>query len=273
MSTNLRVSLTILSVGFAVEGGAELYSLLTAGAFLPGTSLFFLVPAAATLLGLLFLLIGKHEWGDVHQARVRRTNRLFGLSLAAAFVAAVELAVLAAYPSLGLPLWATVLFGTAVAGFLFGTFLTYAQLVAHLVSRPSKAALVVATVWALGVSVFIGAALASDLPTILTAIATRSFSIAYLVSPVDYLASFLFVSYFLLLGAYVDAHLTVARRRERWPRQKVSAAPRFAKVPRSPRRASAAAGRASTPGSAGAAPSDPSPSLTADTGVRPVSVD
>src|SRR5208282_3219114 len=32
----------------------------------------------------------------------------------------------------------------------------------------------------------------------------------------DYLASFLFISYFLLLGAYVDAHVTVARRRAAW---------------------------------------------------------
>ena len=35
VSTNLRISLTILSIGFAVEGGGEVYSLLTAGSFLP----------------------------------------------------------------------------------------------------------------------------------------------------------------------------------------------------------------------------------------------
>src|SRR5208282_88920 len=142
MSTNLRISLTILSIGFAVEGGGEVYSLLTAGAFLPGTSLLFLLPAIVTLLGLLFLVIGRHEWDELHRARVRRANLIFGLSLLAGFVAGVELTLLVSYPSIGAPLWAEVVFGAAAGAFLLGTFVTYAQLVFHLVTRPSKVALV-----------------------------------------------------------------------------------------------------------------------------------
>lgn len=216
MSTNLRISLTILSVGFAIEGGGEVYSLRTAGSFLPGTSLLFLLPAVITLLGLFFLLVGRHEWDEVHRARLHRANLIFGLSLLAGFVAGIEVAVLAAYPSVGAPLWAEVVFGAAAGAFLLGTFVTYAQLVFHLVTRPSKVALVASSLWALVVSVFIAQTLAADLPSILGLIGAHSFSIDYLISPVDYLASFLFISYFLLLAAYVDAHVTVARRRAAW---------------------------------------------------------
>jgi hypothetical protein len=216
MSSNLRISLTILSVGFAVEGGGELYSLLTAGSFLPGSSLLFLLPAVVTLLGLLFILIGRHEWDEVHQARVRRANLIFALSLLAGFVAGIEITLLVAYPSVGAPLWAEVVFGAAAGAFLLGTFVTYAQLIFHLVSRPSKVVLVASTVWALIVSAFVAQTLAADLPSILATIGAHSFSIDYLISPIDYLASFLFVSYFLLLAAYVDAHVTVARRRAAW---------------------------------------------------------
>jgi hypothetical protein len=213
VSTSLRISLTILSAGFAVEGGAELYSLLTAGAFLPGTSLLFVLPAIVTLLGLLFLIIGRHEWDEVHRARIRRANLIFGLSILAGVVAGIEVALLATYPGFGVPLWAEVVFGAAAGAFLLGTFVTYAQLVFHLVTPPSKAALVAASLWALVVSIFVARTFAADLPNILATIGAHSFSIDYLISPVDYLASFLFVSYFLLLAAYVDAHVTVARRR------------------------------------------------------------
>ncbi|MGA8303666.1 MAG: hypothetical protein WA691_09800 [Thermoplasmata archaeon] len=213
MPTNLRISLTILTVGFAVEGAGEAYSLLTAGSFLPGTSLIFLFPAVITLLGLLFILIGRHEWDELHQSRVRRANVTFGLSVFAGVIAALEVGFLAYYPGIGTPLWAEILFGTAVGAFLLGTFITYSQLVFHLVSRPSKGALIAASLWALIVSAYVGQALGADLPAILGLIATRSFSIDSLVAPVDYLASFLFLSYFLLLIAYLDAHIAVARGR------------------------------------------------------------
>ena len=216
MSTNLRISLTILSIGFAVEGGGEVYSLLTAGSFLPGSSLLFLLPAVVTLLGMLFILVGRHEWDENHRARVRRANQIFGLSLLAGFVAGIEVTLLAVYSGIGAPLWAEVVFGAAISSFVLGTFVTYAQLIFHLVTRPSKGALVVSILWALVISILIGRTLAGDLSSILGLIGAHSFSIEYMISPVDYLASFLFISYFLLLGAYLDAHVTVARRRAVW---------------------------------------------------------
>jgi hypothetical protein len=211
MVTNLRISLTILSIGFAIEGAGEAYSLASSGALLPGTSLVFLLSAVVTLLGLLFLFLGRHEWNELHRNRAARTNQIFALSLLGGFVAAGEVAVLVAYPSIGTPIWAEVLFGAALGSLILGTFVTYAYLVFHLVGRPSKVVLLAAAVWALLVSAYIGKVLAGDLSAILSAVASRSLTIEGLIAPVDYLASYLFVSYFLLFAAYLDAHTVVAR--------------------------------------------------------------
>jgi uncharacterized membrane protein YidH (DUF202 family) len=211
VTTNLRISLTVLSLGFAIEGGGEAYSLLTRGTLLPSTSVVFLFPAVMTLVGLLFLLVGRHEWSELHHQRVRRANLIFGLSLLGGFVAVAEVAVLAVYPGIGTPEWASVLFGMSLGSLVFGTFVTYGQLVFHLVSRPSKAVIIASLLWALGVSCLVGYDLAGDLPAVMNLIATRSLSLDNLVAPVSYLSSYLFLTYFLLLIAYVDAHVTVAR--------------------------------------------------------------
>lgn len=211
MTTNLRISLTILSLGFVIEGAGEAYSLLSSGAFLPGTSLVFLASTVVTLLGLLFLFLGRHEWNEIHRSRAARTNQIFGASLAGGVIAAIEVGMLAYYPSIGTPLWAEVLFGAALASLILGTFVTYAYLVFHLVRTPSRIVLVASSLWALAVSAYIGRVLAGDLPTILAAIAARSLTVEGLLSPIDYLASYLFISYFLLFAAYLDAHSVVAR--------------------------------------------------------------
>ena len=164
-----------------------------------------------SVLGLLFLFLGRHEWNELHRARAARTNQLFALSLLGAFVAAAEVALLVTYPSLGSPLWAEVLFGAALGSLVLGTFVTYAYLVFHLVGRPSKVVLIAAAVWALVVSAYIGRVIAGDLPSILGAVASRSLTVENLLAPVDYLASYLFVSYFLLFAAYLEAHTVVAR--------------------------------------------------------------
>ncbi len=211
MTTNLRISLTILSVGFAIEGAGEAYSLISTGALLPGTSIVFLLSTAVTLLGLLFLFLGRHEWNELHRARAARTNQIFILSLLGGFIAAVEVVVLWQYPALGTPVWAEWLFGAALGSLVLGTFITYSYLVFHLVGNPSKAVLVVSAIWALLVSAYIARDLAADLPAIVSAVSTRSLTVEGLISPVDYLASYLFVSYFLLFAAYLDAHSVVAK--------------------------------------------------------------
>jgi len=198
-------------VGFAVEGASELYSFATPGANHAGVNFLFLLPTALTVVGLLFVWVGRHEWTELHRQRTRRATAIFELSLVGGFVAVAEVALLVAYPSVGTPGWAEVLFGAAVASLLFGTFVTYAYLVFHLVATPSKAALAAAVVWAFAVSVVITVALAADLPTVLALVDSRSFTVPSFLAPVSSLISYLFVSYFLLLAAYFEAHATVAR--------------------------------------------------------------
>jgi len=53
--------------------------------------------------------------------------------------------------------------------------------------------------------------LAANLTTIVALAAHRTFADPTFLGPVDSLASYLFVSYFLLLAAYLVAHQTVAQ--------------------------------------------------------------
>ncbi len=209
MTTNTRISLTILSLGFAIEGGAELYSFASRGSYRPGVNVLFVLPVAVTLAGLLFVWIGQHEWNALHRSRVRRAHLVFGLSLLGAVVAAAVVGLLLARPALGVPDWSRGLFGAAVGSLVLGTFVTYALLVFHLVPRPSKALLIASLAWALLVAGFVGGSMAANLPTVLHLVASRSFTVPSFLAPVDSLASYLFVSYFLLLAAYVDAHRTI----------------------------------------------------------------
>ncbi len=221
MTTNLRVSLTILSLGFGIEGAGELYSFVSHGTFHPGVTLLFVFPLAMTLAGLLFVWIGQHEWNALHRARVRQAHLVFGLSLLGAVVAGGVVGVLLLRPALGFPLAAKVAFGAAVGSLVLGTFVTYALLVFHLVPRPSKALLVASLTWAVIVAGFVGAAIAGNLPAIVGLAAHRSFTTPSFLGPVDALVSYLFVSYFLLLAAYVDAHRTILRG----PESKAAAGP------------------------------------------------
>ncbi len=211
MTTNLRVSLTILSLGFGIEGAGELYSFLSKGAFRPGVSLLFFLPVAMTLVGLLFVWVGQHEWNELHRDRVRTAHRIFAVSLLGAVVAGAVVAALLFLPGLGIPLWARVVFAAAAGSLVLGTFVTYALLVFHLVATPSKAALLAAIAWALVVATFVGATLGANLSDILATISERTLVDPAFLGPVGALSSYLFVSYFLLLAVYVDAHRTVLR--------------------------------------------------------------
>ncbi len=210
MTTNLRISLAILTLGFGIEGIGELYSFVSHGAFRPGESLLFVAPVATTLAGLLFVWVGQHEWNELHRSRVRQAHAVFAASLLGAVVAGAVVGLLVARPSLGVPPWAELLFGAAVGSLVLGTFVTYALLVFHLVPRPSQAALLGAIGWALVVSALVGLAMGTHLGTLLGLVSSRSLSIPGFVGPIESIGSYLFVSYFLLLAAYLDAHRTVA---------------------------------------------------------------
>ncbi len=211
MTVNLRVSLTILSLGFGIEGGGELYAFLSHGSYRPGINLLFFVPVAVTLAGLLFVWIGQHEWNELHRDRVRTAHRVFALSLLGGVVAGAIVTILWLEPAWGTPSWAQISFGVAAGSLVLGTFVTYALLVFHLVARPSKAALLASIAWAFLVAGLIGNALGLHLGEIVALAAQRSATVPQFLGPVSSLSSYLFVSYFLLLAGYLEAHRTVAR--------------------------------------------------------------
>jgi|SRR5271155_1083680 len=213
MTRNLRISLTVLSIGFAIEGIGEAYTRFTPGSSAPGGSVLYLLPLFLTGIGLLFVWVGREEWNAVHLVRVRTANRVFAASLLGALVAASVVGVLLLVPSLGTPEWAEVVYGAAVASLVFGTFVTYAYLVFHLVSNPGRVVVGLALAWALFISIAIALVIATTLPSVLSIVSTANLSIPAFVAPVDFLASALFVSYFLLLVAFVEAHIAVARGR------------------------------------------------------------
>jgi uncharacterized membrane protein YidH (DUF202 family) len=213
MTRNLRISLTILSIGFAIEGVGEAYTRFTPGSAAPGESLLYLFPLVLTGIGLLFVWVGRGEWNAVHIVRVRTANRVFAASLLGAIVAAAVVGLLLAVPSLGTPPWAELLYGAAIGSLVFGTFVTYAYLVFHLVSVPGQVVVALALAWALFISVAIAFIVATSLPSVLSIVSTQSLAVPAFVAPVDFLASALFVSYFLLLIAFIEAHVAVARGR------------------------------------------------------------
>jgi len=209
VATNLRVSLTIFSIGFAIEGIGDVYSFLSGGSFRPGESLLFFLPVGMTFAGLLFVWVGRHEWSELHRTRVRQAHLVFGLSLIGAFIAAAIVALLYFEPSLGVPYWAKVVFGAAVGSLVLGTFVTYVYLVFHLVGRPSQGILAASIAWSLIVSALMGATLSANLAPIVTLVRQHRPTLPGFVTPLDALASYLFLSYFLLLAAYLDAHRKV----------------------------------------------------------------
>ena len=204
------MSLTILSLGFAIEGASDLYSFLTHGQYRPGASILFALPVAMTVVGLLFVWIGRHEWNELHHQRVRHAHRAFALSILGGVVAGGVVGLLYVVPTLGVPLWAEILFGAGAGSLVLGTFVTYVLLVFHLVGRPSQAVLGASIAWSLLVSGLVGSVLAGHLGSIMDLARTHRSTVPGFVNPIDALASYLFVSYFLLFAAYFEAHLRVA---------------------------------------------------------------
>jgi hypothetical protein len=211
VTRNLRISLTILSIGFAIEGAGEAYTRFTPGSSAPGESLLYLFPLVLTGIGLLFVWVGREEWSAIHIVRVRTANQVFAASLLGIVVAGGLIATLLLLPSLGTPTWAELLYGAAIGSLVFGTFVTYAYLVFHLVSRIGQVVVALALAWALFISVAIGFVVANTLPSVLSIVSTQNLSVPAFVAPVDFLASALFVSYFLLLVSFIEAHVAVAR--------------------------------------------------------------
>ena len=211
MPPNLRLSLTIFSVGFAVEGTLDAYHAVSGSSRLLSGGLLFLVATVATLLGLLFLWVGRFEWSELHQRHARRIRGSFVVTLALAAAAAVPVAYFLAGRGGTPPSWLDRGTAATVAGTLFFSFLTYALVPYHLVAGVGKATLWAAVLASVPVAVLVGQSVTQNFGSTLQNVPVGAMSAAGFVDPLLRLLSWLFVSYFLLLLAFLDAHRRVVR--------------------------------------------------------------
>jgi cellulose synthase/poly-beta-1,6-N-acetylglucosamine synthase-like glycosyltransferase len=211
MTVNLRLSLAVFSVGFAIQAAGDAYALAVGNTTLGHRELLLLLGPAFTVLGLLFLWVGRHEWNELHRQRVRHAHLSFFASLVFLALAVTPLAWAAVLGYGSLPLWAHVLFAVGIAGTFSLTFLTYALTIFHLIGPAAKAAVILGFLWAVGVAFLIAAALDQRLSTIVSAVLQRSLSFGTVFSPVSALEAYLIVTYLIFLAAFVHAHRRIVR--------------------------------------------------------------
>lgn len=211
MTVNLRLSLAVFSIGFAIQVAGDVYALAVTGTSLGNRGYLLALGPAFTLLGLLFLWVGRHEWNELHRRRVRHAHLAFLASVLFLVLAIVPLVWAVLLASTSLPAWAHLLFAIGIAGTFFLTFLTYALVVFHLIGPPAKIAVLFGLVWSAGIAILIGLALDAHLSRIVGAILQRSLAFGSILSPISILEAYLVVTYLILLAAFVHAHRRIAR--------------------------------------------------------------
>jgi uncharacterized membrane protein YidH (DUF202 family) len=211
LTTNLRLSLTVFKVGFAVESASGFAALGSNAAELPYHGALELLSPLFTLFGILFLWIGRHEWNELHRARVGHANLAFALSIIATGLAAAPIAFLTAEGDPTPPGWLTFEFGISVALVFAITFVTYALVASHLVGPIGKVAIAAGLAWAVLLSAAIGLALAPQLHPIVDTVVVLSPAIDSITRPITLLEALLAFSYLAFFVAFADAHYRVVR--------------------------------------------------------------
>ncbi len=211
MPSRLRTSLAIFEVGFALESLAGFIVLLGGGTAFPDRALIVFLSPLFSFLGLLWLWIGRSEWNEAHSRRVGHVNAAFGLSLFAAVLAAGLVVWLAQMGVTTPPGWAGLAFGTAVGSVLALTFLTYVLVASHLVGPVGEISMAFGLLWALLLSILIGAALIPELTPLVADVASHNPAIGPILAPITLLASLFALSYLAFLVAFADAYGRVGR--------------------------------------------------------------
>jgi uncharacterized membrane protein YidH (DUF202 family) len=211
VAPNLRLSLSIFTIGFLIEAGVNAYDILTGSSKGTTGQILFIIGVVATLLGVTFLTLGRHEWNELHKQRVHHAHLTLLVTVLLALAAAGPVAYYVYMAALALPTWLAYEVGAAVAGSIFFSFVLYAIIVFHLLGRTGRAILMLALVAAVPVVGIVGYHIAGDLPTYLTTVRSSPQKLAALIEPVATYLSYMFLAYGLFAVAYIDAHRRVAR--------------------------------------------------------------
>jgi len=217
MVSKLRLTLAILSLGFAIEGAIEAYTYLSRSYQLPYAALIFILGPLVTLAGIIVLWMGRHEWNDLLSRRFRRAHRTFGFSLLALIVAAALLVWYSYGSTAPASWWVSWGFGAAVMVSLLLTFATYVLIAYHLTAMVGKALLLLALGWAAVVSFWIGQVLAQDFGAIVLVLQTRTLADGSLSASIAGPEPYLALTYALLTIAYIDAFCRVPAGSPRSP--------------------------------------------------------
>jgi uncharacterized membrane protein YidH (DUF202 family) len=211
MPPNLRLSLSIFTVGFLIEAGVNAYDVLTGTSTGRTGEILFVIGALATVIGVTFLTIGRHEWNELHKQRVHHAHLTFFLTVLLALAAGGPVAYYAYMASLAIPAWLAYEVGAAVAGSLFFSFVLYAIIVHHLLGTTGRVILGLALVAAIPVVGIVGYHIAGGLPTYLTTVRASPAKLVALIEPVATYLSYMFLAYGLFAVAFLDAHRRVAK--------------------------------------------------------------
>jgi hypothetical protein len=210
LTVNLRLSLTIFKIGFAVQSAGGFVALASHSSQLPLHGDLLLLSPLFSALGILFLWLGRHEWNHLHHRRVGHASLAFAASLVAIVLAVVPIAYLSTVGSTNPPGWLAVEFGAAIAVVFSATFVTYALVASHLVGLPGRVAMGLGLAWSILISALIGLALSPQLQTISRDVVSRSPAIAPIAQPITLLDALLGFGYLAFFVAFVDAHYRVA---------------------------------------------------------------
>lgn len=210
---NLEVALTVLSIGFGLDGFASLYALVHPRGSIFAGGAFLALPLILGLVGFLFARIGRNEWGLADAKRARDAALIFGASLlgVAVGLGTPLLLTLAGLP--GAAQWAPAAVGVAGAVLVIGFVASYVFLLLDLVPAPGRVVLGVALTWASGVAVMVGLLLARNVGPLVSLISQPGLQIPPPLAQVDHVLSFLCVTFLLLFAVSVGALVAVARGR------------------------------------------------------------
>jgi uncharacterized membrane protein YidH (DUF202 family) len=211
MAPNLRLSLSIFTVGFLIEAGVNGYDVLTGTPTGRTGEILFIIGALATVVGVTFLTIGRHEWNELHKQRVHHAHLTFILTVLLALAAAGPVAYYAYMTSVAIPSWLAYEVGAAVAGSLFFSFVLYAIIVHHLLGRAGRVILGLALVAAIPVVGIVGYHIAGGLPVYLTTVRMSPTKLVALIEPLAVYLDYMFLAYGLFAVAFIDAHRRVAK--------------------------------------------------------------
>jgi uncharacterized membrane protein YidH (DUF202 family) len=211
VAPNLRLSLSIFTIGFAIEAGVNAYDVLTGTSTGRTGEILFVIGALATVVGVTFLTLGRHEWNELHKQRVHHAHLTFLLTVLLALAAAGPVAYYAYMAGLAIPGWLAYEVGAAVAASLFFSFVLYAIIVYHLLGTTGRVILALALVAAVPVVGIVGYHIAGGLPMYLTTARSSPSTLVALIEPVAAYLSYMFLAYGLFAVAFIDAHRRVAK--------------------------------------------------------------